>query len=169
MHHRLNKQANLSKHTNDRYLDTPEKIAKISFLRKRALAAERMTLSLREKFHKLTQYNGDVLDKDLQSDLVSIMHENDNVIKSYPENSFIRIFWEEQLKAASLANMKQMRWHPLMIKFRLNIKLLSSSATVMHCEKNTEGNIYLNRLLTVESETFNRLAILVAKKSWLNK
>ena len=129
MHHRLKKQTKPSKYTNDRYLNTPEKVEKISSLRKRALTAEHNVSKLRERICKLTQDDSETVDKDLESDLLDIMRENDEKVKaSHPEGSFTRIFWEEQLKAASVGNMKQIRWHPVMIKFCLNLKLLSTSA-----------------------------------------
>ena len=38
------------------------------------------------------------------------------------------MFWEEQLKATYISNVRQVRWHPVIIKWCLNLKLLSSSA-----------------------------------------
>ena len=46
----------------------------------------------------------------------------------YPEGTFANIFWKEQLKAASLKDNPSMRWHPLMIQWCINLKLLSSFA-----------------------------------------
>ena len=50
------------------------------------------------------------------------------IVEAYPEGSFKRLFWEEQLRAASKKDMRQVRWHPLIIRWCLNLKLLSSSA-----------------------------------------
>lgn len=62
-------------------------------------------------------------------DLLGIMNENStNIKQAYPEGSFARLFWEEQLKAASVKDARQIRWHPLMIKWCLNLKLISSAA-----------------------------------------
>ena len=59
----------------------------------------------------------------------TIMNENHNEITgAFPEGSFARLFWEEQLKAARVKDPRQMRWHPLMIKWCLNLKLISSAA-----------------------------------------
>ena len=41
--------------------------------------------------------------------------------------------WDEQLKAASVKNPKQICWHPVMIKWCLNLKLLSTSAYHATC------------------------------------
>ena len=57
------------------------------------------------------------------------MKENSSTIQyTYPEGSFARLFWEEQLKAATVTNARQIQWHPMIIKWCLNLKLLSSSA-----------------------------------------
>lgn len=91
--------------------------------------AEQEVRKMREKIRKLTQEQGENLDKDLHSDLLQIMHENeDHIQRAYPNGSFSRLFWEEQLKAASVSDSRQTRWHPVIIKWCLNLKLMSSSA-----------------------------------------
>ena len=138
MYHRWNKRqtqnvgaaassGETSKFTNERYMNTPEKRAKIDSLRKRAYTAEQRVTKLCEKIHKLTQEQGDVVEHSLNSDLLHIMNENsDQIKKAFPEDSFARLFWEEQLKAATASNAKQVRWHPVIIKWCLNLKLMSS-------------------------------------------
>ena len=117
-----------SKFTNERYLNTPEKIAKIDDLRRRAHNAEQTVTKLREKVRKLTEEQGEVLDQTFQQDLFHIMQENsDNIKKAYPEGSFARLFWDEQLKAATASDARQVRRHPVIIKWCLNLKLMSSS------------------------------------------
>ena len=132
MYHRWNKRqtqdvgaaassGETSKFTNERYMNTPEKRAKIDSLRKRAYTAEQRVAKLCEKIHKLTQEQGDV-EHGLNSDLLHIMNANsDQIKKAFPEDSFARLFWEEQLKAATASNAKQVRWSSC-----LNLKLMSS-------------------------------------------
>ena len=118
-----------SSHTNDRYLNTPEKKSKIDSLKKRARHAEKKAAKLFEKIENITRTDGNIVSEELHNDLVTIMTNNDQKVKdSFPEGSFRRLFWEQQLKAAGLASAKQMRWHPLIIRWCLNIKLLSSSS-----------------------------------------
>ena len=40
----------------------------------------------------------------------------------------LKFFWQEQMHALSCKDSRQIRWHPLMIKWCLNIKLRSTSA-----------------------------------------
>ena len=42
--------------------------------------------------------------------------------------ALVGFFWDEQLKAAAAKDPRQVRWHPVLIKWCLNLKLLSSSA-----------------------------------------
>ena len=51
-----------------------------------------------------------------------------DVKDSFPVDSPQRVFWEQQAKYNALRDKRQMRWHPLMIRFALNLKYLSSSA-----------------------------------------
>ncbi len=60
---------------------------------------------------------------------MSIMHDNhQKVTEAYPDGSFSRLFWNEQLKAATASDNRRVRWHPVIIKWCLNLKLLSSSS-----------------------------------------
>ena len=70
-----------------------------------------------------------VLDSTLESDFKTIMNNvTDHVRKDYPEQSFKRIFWEQQLQIANATNSRQIRWHPAIIKFCLHLKFISSGA-----------------------------------------
>ena len=115
-------------HVNDRYLNTPQKKAKIYALRKRAHIAEEEVKRLEDKVCKLTA-QGDEVDTDLEQDLFCIMDENTaDIRKRYAKGTFARLLWDEQLKAATAKTTRQIRWHPMLIKWCLNLKLLSNSA-----------------------------------------
>ena len=117
-----------SSHTNDRYLNTPQKKAKIGALRIRMHAAEEEVKRLKDKVCKLSEQS-ETVDTELQSDLLQIMNENTVAVrKAYAEGSFTRLLWDEQLKATSAKDPRQVRWHPVLIKWCLNLKLLSGSA-----------------------------------------
>ena len=62
---------------------------------------------LKDKIYKLAEDHGEVIDDALHSDLLSIMHRNDDEVKkAYPEGSFSRLFREDQLKAASVKDAR---------------------------------------------------------------
>ena len=107
------------------------KKAKMSKLKDRVRVAEKQVQNLRAKIKELTQEQGDDVDANLNANLLGIMNEScENIKRAYPEGSFARLFWEDQLKAASVKDARQICWHPLMIKWCLNLKLISSAAYV---------------------------------------
>ena len=61
--------------------------------------------------------------------MLAIMQEkSEEIERSFPNDSFRQLFWRQQLEAAIKNNLKQMKWHPLMIRWCLSIRLISSSA-----------------------------------------
>ena len=116
-------------HTNIRYLNTPEKKSRIISTKKRAQVAENEVSKLQANIKELTENRGELVDNELHKDLLGLMNENSERINTiYPEGSFANLFWKEQLKAASVKDPRQVRWHPLVIRWCLNLKLMSSSA-----------------------------------------
>ncbi len=101
---------NTSSHVNIRFLSTPEKKTRIIKIKKRATKSEKQNTILREKISKLTEIYGEHVNNSLHDDLLIMMKgSSQEIYKSYSEGSFARLFWDEQLKAASLKNSKQMR------------------------------------------------------------
>ena len=118
-----------NKFTNNRYLKTPQKLRKLKSLRQMATAAERKIKQLKEKIIQITNKSGVEVDNALHSDLLTIMKDNDGCVdKKYPPGTFRHLFWKEQMKRAMVCDARQMRWHPTIIKWCLNLKLLSSAA-----------------------------------------
>ena len=65
----------------------------------------------------------------MSNDLVSMMKtHSEDVQKKHSEESFLGIFWTQQLKAATAASSRGQRWHPLVIKWCLYLHHLSSKA-----------------------------------------
>ena len=64
--------------------------------------------------------------QDTHENVLSIMAKNESSInENFPPNSFGRLFWNEQKKAAAVARSNGMRWHPLMIKWCIYLRHLS--------------------------------------------
>ena len=49
------------------------------------------------------------------------------VRKTYSSATFEQLFWDQQAEALK-SGKRQIRWHPMMIKWCLNLQLMSSSA-----------------------------------------
>ena len=70
-----------------------------------------------------------IVDGDLHSDLQSIVNENNqNIHKFHPEGTFKRLFWEQQVAALEQKDARTMKWHPMMIRWCLHLKLIPTAA-----------------------------------------
>ena len=102
---------------------------KITNLRNKVRTSREEIKKLRERIKEASKRFGETIDDGFHSDLISIMKKNQTPInEAYPEGSFARLFWEEQFKAGSVVDARQMRWHPAMIKWCLNLLLMSGSS-----------------------------------------
>ena len=85
--------------------------------------------NLKDAIARQTLHQGVHLDEQLHTDFISIVSDmTDNIRKTYSEDSFRRLFWEQQLQALKVSNNKNVRWHPALIKWCLHLKFKSSSA-----------------------------------------
>jgi len=85
-----------------------EKMKKeIDDLKDEVYAARREADKLKKRIEELTAAQGVVLDETSQNDLVNIMkHNHANIHQQFPEGTFQRIFWDQQLQAAKVGNLK---------------------------------------------------------------
>ena len=64
----------------------------------------------------------------VQESLINTVEEKGmKKLRNFPNDSFRQLFWKQQLEAAIKNNPKQMKWHPLMIRWCLSIRFKSSS------------------------------------------
>ena len=98
-----------------------EKMKKIIHLKDKLHATRKEVDRLKKRIKEITAVQGVVLDETSQRDLLNIMRNNHtNIHQQFPEGTFQRIFWDQQLQAAKVGDLKQIRWHPAMIKWCLN-------------------------------------------------
>lgn len=116
----------VSSHTNFRFVSTPQRSARGKKRRVQVGNQKRRIKVLEEKVKRLIKGNGVAVDDELHDGLLHIMNSAES--NESPESSLQKIFWTQQLKAASVADKRLIRWHPLIIKWCLSLKLKSSSA-----------------------------------------
>ena len=113
---------------NFRYLNSPEKTERYNQSRQEVKAANNEVARLQKLLEKATEKDGVSLSSDVHDSLLGIMRENGAQLqKAFPEGSFRQLFWQQQFEAASKSDACQMRWHPMMVKWCLYLKLCSSS------------------------------------------
>ena len=111
-----------------RFLSTPEKSKRYSQLRARLEAKSKESERMRQKIAILTEKHGVQLG-DLSLDVKEVMENlTTTVHEKCPEGSFRRLFWDEQTKALSKSDSRQIRWHPALIRWCLHLKFISSGA-----------------------------------------
>ena len=113
--------ATTSSHTNVMYLSTPLRSKRYKHLKARCDAAEGKVKRLTENINKLIASRSVLVDSGLHQDLTKIMEENQSKIaEDFPENSFQRLSWKQQQQALKVKNNRQLRWHPMMVKWCLH-------------------------------------------------
>lgn len=116
-------------HVNYRYMRTPEKVQQLRELHSHRRITSKQLQRLQNKLAADIDKKGVSVDESMHSDLRQIMEDcADKVMSEHHVGSLARVFWEQQLKAASCSNQRQMRWHPLMIKWCLYLCHQSPSA-----------------------------------------
>ena len=126
----------VSSHSNICYLKTPERRKRMTRL-KVAVDAKTAEVNrkmkeielLKSKSRKSTNRCGIYVTKEFEDNLTKIMEEyNDQICQKYPSDSFHHIFWSQQLEALRVRDKRQIRWHPMMIRWCLSLKLISSAS-----------------------------------------
>ena len=122
------KRTDASSHVNFRYLSSPEKAQRFTNCSTKAKIASKELERLKKKSTALIANEGVDLNQSLHDDFVGIYHENTEAVHNkFPPGTFERLFWDQQAEVLNI-DKRQIRWHPMMIKWCLNLKLLSSSA-----------------------------------------
>ena len=119
-------------HVNYRFLTSPEKEERLQRFHHMHRIDQQKIARLQAALNVAVKGRGVVVDEDLHQDLKRIIQENEKSISAtYPSGSFARLFWENQMRAASVNNARSMQWDPLMIRWCLYLRHLSSSAYEM--------------------------------------
>ena len=154
---RMGDSTDPSSHTPFRHLNTPQKAKR--YQREHALrrSCERRIAHLTQRLKVAVDERGFTEDKTLSDDLSEIMVQNTEAMTdAHPTGSFACIFWDEQKKASSLKDARQMRWDPMMVRWCLYLRHLSSTAyeTVREC-----GAIKLPSQRTLRDYTHHTRAV----------
>ena len=127
--HQDTDRTNPTSHTNYRFLNSPEKADRLHRLHQQVRLDHQRIARLKESLDQIAEGRSVPVGDALHEELKQIMQDNTITInQSYPSNSFARIFWESQQQAARMKSSRSMRWDPLMIRWCLYLRHLSSSA-----------------------------------------
>lgn len=118
-----------SSSTNYRFLSKDELKDRLSATHTLQRSTHKKLERLKEKIVESLEKNGVDVDEETHDDLLKVMEKcTEEGLVKHPQDSFQQIFWQQQLQCARLTNSRQRRWHPLMIKWALYLRHLSSKA-----------------------------------------
>ena len=110
-------------HVNYRFLPSPEKINRLQRIHTLQRSTKLQVVRLQNRLAQVIEVNGILAHEDTHRDLQEIMKEStSHVTNAFLDNSFEKLFWEQQQKALQSKDGRQMRWHPLMIKWCLYLR-----------------------------------------------
>ena len=110
-----------------RYLSSPEKQEHYHRLHSLKESTVKRLHRLQKKLEEALDKQGVDVCEDLHGDLDNIMQEHSpDIASKFPADSFQRIFWDQQQQANSAKKAQGRRWHPLMIKWCLYLRHVSS-------------------------------------------
>ena len=119
----------VSSHTRYRDLTSGDKDERMKNLHRALKVSNQKVKRLQAKVDKLITNEAVRLQGNDSADISHIVTELSPIVEdTYALNSPQRIFWDQQKRYNSLKNKQQMRWHPLVIRFALNLKYLSGTA-----------------------------------------
>ena len=102
-----------------------QKLKRLKSIKRKYNNTTKKLAYIRNKIKYLIKKDGITLDESTHDDLRNTLLEKNTAIKG---NAFQKIFWSQQLQASRLKNSKQMKWHPLLIKWALYLRHQSSKS-----------------------------------------
>jgi len=114
-------------HVNYCCLTPSETKERMSRLHQEVRSTKEELATLTARLEKFSDNCGENIDVQTHHDLITIMETRvEEIHQRFPSNTFQRLFWDQQLKAARLKSPSAMRWNPLMIKWCIYLCHLSS-------------------------------------------
>ena len=124
-----NSRTSASSHTRYCDLTSVEKDDRLRSLHSALRASNKKVKRMEARVNQLIANKGIELEFEDADDISRLTAEvNPTVQTKFLEDSPQRIFWEQHMKYNQLKDKRQMRWHPLVIRFALNLRYLSGTA-----------------------------------------
>ena len=115
-----------SSHASYSHLSPADKDQRLKNLHSSLRLANQQIRRLEAKVESLIEKEGISLEENNAADISTIFREvNSTVDKSFPPDTPQRIFWDQQKAYNSLKDKRQMKWHPVVVRFALNLSYSS--------------------------------------------
>eukprot|EP00731_Ephydatia_muelleri_P003223 Em0001g3223a len=128
--HSCTNDAGTITHVNCRYMKIPELIQRLQQVNSSYRSIQKRFNHLKEKIAAETKLKEVSLDEESEAYVREVASSSDAVdyLAQLPQDSFMHIFWQQQLKAASKCKATGKRWHPLFIRWCSYLRHRSSGA-----------------------------------------
>lgn len=77
---------------------------------------------IKQRIANAAEVVGVTLDDEVHQDLLDTASKETTFLEDLPPNSFAKLFWDQQIDAATKKNARSVRWHPLMIRWCLYLR-----------------------------------------------
>ena len=125
----FNQRTSTSSHATYHSLTSEEKDKRLRNIHHSLIETRKKNTKLESRISRLINDQAISLEDNDAADIISLISDVHPVVQdSFPPDSPQRIFWDQQLLYNRVADTRQMRWDPLIIRFALNLKYLSTSA-----------------------------------------
>ena len=122
-------------HTRYKDLTSSEKDQRMKNLHSALRLSRQKATRLEAKVRKVIADKAMSFQEEDVADISEVMADVGPIVESsFPIDAPQRIFWEQQQQYNSLKSKRQMRWHPLVVRFALNLKYLSGCAYRAICK-----------------------------------
>ena len=122
----LSQKTSHDSHTSYSCLNKDEALERMRNMQRAKRTLSKSNQRLRVKLDMQIAKEGIELHEDDIEDMEQIFHEAKDSAKS--RSDFQKVFWEQQQRYNFVKDKRQMPWHPLMIRWALNLKYLSSTS-----------------------------------------
>jgi hypothetical protein len=117
-----------SKKTNLRYMRTPERLSALRNARQTLRNRDRKIARVKKQLELLTAQRGVAVESHVSEEIKQVIERETSEMESLPESDFRRIFWEQQVAALKVKGPTGVRWHPLFVRWCLNLSRVSPKA-----------------------------------------
>ncbi len=100
-----------------------------------AKVAKKEVQRLKQRIQEMRAKQGITVDDHLSEDLSTILHKKTDEIRKTSPRHISTFVWEQQVEALSVPDRRQVRWHPMIIKWCLSMKLISSGSYALRSSK----------------------------------
>jgi hypothetical protein len=120
-------------------MKTPERLSALRNARLTLRKRDRRIAYIKRKLDSLTLERGVAVESDVQLEIQGVIERESLQMESLGNSDFRRIFWEQQVAALKVKGPKGMHWHPLFLRWCLNLSRVSPKAYEIMRESGIKG------------------------------